>query len=132
MNTSASDMPEMLPTETPFVEIGETKVEETPEATASEAVATPTMIATVCSLCNNQLKHCDVCMIGKNNKDEFIIIHPKCLRKGSDVKSLNQIYVHIEQGKEVSSAKRFILQNKVKAIYKAVAKANMQQEAKQG
>lgn len=88
--------------------------------------------STSCNLCNQPLKHGAVTMLGKTSEDKDITIHPECLTKNSDVKSLNHIHIHLEEGKQVSSAKRLVIQKKVKALYKAIAIANAKKAQESG
>lgn len=96
--------------------------------TIPEILATPLK---TCSLCNQTLKHGAVTMLGKNREDQDIVIHPECMTKNSNIKVLSNIHVHLDEGKKVSSAKKLVIQKRLKALYKAIAIANAKQEQKQ-
>lgn len=128
MSTPTSDSPE-----TNTIDMSQVK-ETTTEVTEPVVdLTTSEQWKSLCSLCNRPLEHCDVTIIGTNKKDENIVFHPHCLREGSDIKAMNQIYVHVEKGQRISSAKKLIIQKRYRAIIRNVQKANaikQQQEAK--
>lgn len=79
-----------------------------------------------CFLCETELKHTDVILLGLSSDDKDIAMHPRCLRPEHIVKLkvINQVNVHLEEGKAVSSAKAFIIKKHLKKIYKEAAIAN--------
>jgi hypothetical protein len=119
VSTPTSDAPEIV---TPDV----SSITETP---VKSPAITP---SNTCALCGQQFKHGAVTMLGKNNANSDITIHPECLSKGSDVKSLDLIHVHLDPGKQVSPARQLVIRKRVKALYKAVAIANAKKAQEAG
>src|SRR5277367_6771632 len=87
-------------------------------STEVEPVEKPKLeAATLCTICSKNLKHGDVVMLGRDKDGYGITVHPRCVQRHSNVKTLEQMHIHLDPKRPVSNAMRRIIQSRVKVLY---------------